>query len=439
MNDDLDRQASGAGQAGAFTLKKLTRAFAGVAGLYVIGVPLTLLASIILARMLTVADFGVYGFAISLATVLAIPVSGGLPMLLTREVAGFQRDEDWSSYRGILVSAYSWVIIFAVLVALGLAAWILWAGDRADALVPVAFIVPLFGLAAVRNGLLKGLGHPVLAEAPTQVLQPILLICGFLALAYFGLASARAALWWYVATFAVVFVVATATLLAVQPSAARTATASRLNNRDWVRALLPFAMLGAVTTLGAQIGVLLLGFAGMEEAVAQLRVAERGAQLVAFPLTFINAVLGPYLVNAYRSGDLQELKRVVRFSAWLTLAPAVPTALILWIFGPALLALTFGAPYDALAYGPMMILITAQVVSLLLGNGGMLLAMSGHERYALLSMVFLLLVTASLAFVLIPKQGATGAAIAVAAGIFGAKFFVFLAVKRKLGIWPGPV
>src|SRR5690606_23369981 len=124
----------------------------------------------------------------------------------------------------------------------------------------------------------------------------------------------------------------------------------------WRRALVPFAMISATTVLSAHVAVLLLGFVGQEEAVAQLRVAERGAQLVAIPLALINTMLGPYYVQELSSGDRNALGRITRQSARLMLVVSLPLALILLLFGRSLIAWTFGAPYDAEAYFPMVIL-----------------------------------------------------------------------------------
>jgi len=423
-----------------FDLHTLVHGFAKIGALYILGMPLTLLANIALARTLSVTDFGTFGFTISLASTLAVPLVGGLPMLLTREISGYVYHDNWNSYRGIISSAYGWVGSFAALIVIGVSGLLLWNYSNAPTggtLLIAALLVPFLGLAAVRSGILKGLGRPGLAEAPTQVVQPLLLIVGYFALAQLGLSTANAMLWWYLTVSVIIFVIAALTLMWVQPAQVASATASLEDLPQWLRSLVPFAMLGAVTTVGAQVGILLLGFYGADEDVALLKVAERGAQLVSFPLAFINAILGPYFVNARNSDDPKALKRISRFSTWLMFVPSLPIAIILVVFGRPLIAMTFGSPYDVLAYQPMVILVVAHLTSVTLGNSGMMLAMSGYERSTLWSMVLSLVLTVVIAIALIAPLGATGAAIAIAVGAVAAKLFAFFAVKRKLGIWSG--
>ena len=248
-----------------------------MSGLYLLGIPMMLLANIVLARTLSVAEFGTFGFAIALATVLAIPVAGGLPMLLTREVAAYSQNKDWAAYRGLVVAAYGWVAAMCGLIALGLSGWWLVARDLpAGPLLVTVLLVPFLGLNGVRAGILKGLGRPVMAEAPPQLLQPALMILGYLGLAWLGL-----------------------------------------------------------------------------------------------------------------------------------------------------------------SYLPMVILIVAQIVSVVLGNGGMLLAMGGYERQTLYSLVLSLAVIATLSVLLIEPYGAVGAAVAAGAGFVAAKLYVYLAVRRHYAISSG--
>lgn len=416
----------------------LTRSFLSVSGLYLLGIPLLLLANIVLARSLSVNEFGVFGFVIALATVLAIPVSGGLPMLLTREVAGYSQKAEWAAYRGIVFTAYGWVAAICAVIALGLSGWWLLTGDLRGGQLLVAFLlVPFLGLNGVRVGILKGLGRPLMAEAPSQVLQPVLMILGYLSLAGLGLSSAMNALSWYLCVVIAVFGIASLLLWRVQPPAVHEATSDLADLPRWRRSILPFVLVSAATVLGTQVAVLLLGFAGQEEAVAHLRVAERAAQLVSLPLAFINTILGPYFVQAMNSGEDGALRRIVRQSVWLTLAVSLPVALILVLFGRNLLGWTFGEPYDVEVYLPMVVLIGAQLISVMLGHGGMLLAMGGHERQTLIGQLLSLTTILVMCWILIEPFGALGAAMAAGFGLVTSQMFFYVMVRRRYGISSG--
>ena len=421
-----------------FDAQKLLRSFLGISGLYLLGTPLMLLANIILARTLSVAEFGTFGFAIALATVLVIPVAGGLPMLLTREVAAYSQNEEWAAYRGLVSAAHGWVVAMCCLIALGLSGYWLVARELpAGPLLVTVLLVPLLGLNAVGVGILKGLGRPVMAEAPTQLLQPALLILGYLGLAWLGLSTAISVLWWYLAVLIAVFSLVWVLQWRVQPPQVKNVASDLTDSPRWRRAILPFVLMSAASVLSTQVAILMLGFSGQEEVVAQMRVAERGAQLVALPLIFVNTILGPYIVQALKTQEDGALHRIARQSARLTLGASLPMALLLLLLGERLIGWTFGPPYDALAYLPMVVLIAAQIVSVALGNGGMLLAMGGYEKQTLASLVISLLVVSFLVGILMAPFGALGAASAVAAGVVASKLYVYVAVRRNYGISSG--
>jgi len=416
----------------------LMRSFVGVSGLYLLGIPLLLVANIVLARTLSVADFGIFGFALSLATVLAIPVSGGLTMLLTREVAGYAQSGNWPAYRGLVMAAYRWVIMASFTIGLAFLVWnAFFGGMPAQHLLITFLMVPLFALNAIRNGILKGLGRPLLAEAPTQVLQPMLMILGYLLLARLGLTSAANALWWYFAVIVTVFGLSSIMLWRVQPPAVREANSDGTDQPRWRRALLPFMMMSATALLSTQVAVLISGFMGQEEVVAYLRVAERGAMLIIIPFHILASIIGPHMVAAITSDDIGKQRDTVRQSSRLMFFTSLPLAIVILLVGAQILGLLFGSPYDEKSYLPMVIVSVTQVFSMAFGHIGMLLTMAGRERLILASQALALCFNIVLCILLIGPFGAVGASIGVSAGVLASTVMNVFLVKRHFGFIPG--
>jgi O-antigen/teichoic acid export membrane protein len=404
------------------------------------GIPLMLLANVILARTLSVTEYGTFGFTIALAMVLAIPVAGGLQTLLTREVATYSNNKQWTAYRGLVLAAYGWVAAVCSLIALGLSGWWLVTRDLpAGSLLVAVLLVPFLGLNSLRAGILKGLGRPVMAEMPPQLLQPALMILGYLGLAWLGLSSTLIVLLWYLGVIVAVLGLASLLLWRVQPSQAHHVASDMTDLSRWRRAILPFIMISASSVLSTQLAFLLLGFSGREADVAIMRVAERGAILVALPLNFINTILGPYFVQAMKSEEDGALRRIVRQSARMALAASLPVSLLLLLFGDTLIGWAFGATYGTLSYLPMVFLIAAQVLSVALGPGGMLLAMGGYERQTLIGQLLSLGIILALGWVLIEPFGARGAAISAGSGLVVSQAYFYFMVRRHYGISSGVV
>ncbi|MDV7144373.1 oligosaccharide flippase family protein [Tropicimonas sp. TH_r6] len=418
----------------------ITKAFFSVSGVYAFGLVFSITANVLLARWMSVADFGRYSFAIAIATFAAIPISVGLPMLMTREVAQAKQGRDMERLKAILSTSAIWILVASSIVGAilwGTSTSTLLAPDMAPLLAIVCFLPLAMGTVGFGRGALKGLGMPVLSEVLPQVIVPLLLVSGVIVLHQAGGIDASIALRLHLSSFGIAALLGLAFVAQQSPVAPGVALASNSQLRAWGVSFISFTMIGGMTTLGTQLATLLLGGLGQTEELAYLRVAERGAQLVAFPLMFVNAILGPYIVAAHKEGGPDSLRKLARQSARLSTATAIPLAAVFVLFGRPLIELTFGEAYSDTAYIPMLIMIAGQLLSLAMGSGGMFLAMCGHERVSLAGQAIGILVTLIGVVTLAPSMGPVGAAIGVASGIVVLKAFLSVMVFRRLGFSPG--
>ncbi len=206
--------------------------------------------------------------------------------------------------------------------------------------------------------------------------------------------------------------------------------------RSWSRALLPITMISLVSTLNAQVGILLLGVLDTDASVAALRIAERGALLVGMSLGIVNIVIAPRIVGYALEDNRRALERLSRYSARAALAIATPIALVFLLGGRDLIGFVFGADYAAIAYGPLAILTLGQLVNVFFGSVGYLLTMSDREADTLWGQGVALVVTAAACGILIPGFGATGAAVGVTLGLLAWNVILAIRVGHRLGIRP---
>lgn len=408
--------------------------------MYILGVPLGLAINILLARQLGPTEFGQYSFIVSVLALLVMPVSGGLPQLLTREIARFSQSEQWGLYRGVIKAAHAWVLIVAIIVMVIYyvfhIAGIIPTESKWALLSIIVLLVPLQGLNAVRNGTIKGLGLPALAEMPLQTIQPLLYLSLLGVLSLTATMSAAQALWAQVVVTAITFLIASVLFQKISPSTAKTFVAE-YRVFSWLRSLLPFALISLVGTFNAQIVIVLLGLMGTDEAVGALRVADRGAQLVALPLALVNMVIGPYVVRVWQSNDRETLQSMSRKASRGALLLALPVAIILIFFGKSIIGVAFGEAYVESSYLALAILVCGQLINVALGPLGLMLSMAGKERLTLYSYIASVLITFVVAFVLIPNYGQVGAALSAVSGIVSVKIVTAVAAVRLLKIRPG--
>jgi len=409
------------------------RGFFSVAAVYTLGIAATLAVNIILARWLEVIEFGAYNFAIALATIATVPVSGGLVLLLTREIANAKRVGDWSHYNRAITAAIIWISLGSVLV-FGLSGLV---AQVAELETPPLFaaalaIVPGIGLIAASEGTLKGLGRPALSEATRQLVVPPLLLIGAYTLFSIEALDAKKLIWVNAAINLLVGFAALGIALAVSGVRFTFQLASKRKIKSWASAFFSFALIGGLATLSTQAGALMLGFVGNNEEVAYLRVAERGAQLVAMPLMFAHAVMAPKIANAYKDGNNAILRDVSRSMARLATFAALPVAIGLVVGGEFLIKHTFGVDYIEGAYRPLVALSVGQLLFVALGSPGLILGMCGHEWDNLAAQVCGSLLLVVLIVLLAAPFGAWGVSLGVAVGLVLTKVIANAVMYRRL-------
>ncbi len=400
---------------------------AGVAGLAVrAGAILAgLTASVTLARVLGPEAYGVYAFVFSVITLLGLPVKMGLPTLILRETARADQAGDGALMAGIWRwSNQAMALMAAVVLALG---WLyLWAIAGTNAPRPAAFawallLIPLIGWAEARAAALRGLRRVALGPGPDKIARPLLL-------------AAVVALWAAPLSAAQVYMIhagmAAATLLAASVILRRVRPhyageeAPRTTPRAWIAAIVPLSAIAGLNVVSHNTDILMLGALASDVDVGLYRVALSGANIVLFGLTTVNLVLQPYFARAWGAGDHRQLQKLATAGTRISVAATLPVLALFWLGGTGLLTLIFGQAYSG-AFWALILLCLGQTVSAFFGSVGNLLMMSGREWVALSGLVASTLVNVALNWVLIPRYGIEGAAIATGASI----------VVWNLGLW----
>jgi O-antigen/teichoic acid export membrane protein len=424
-NDTLLRQAL---SASALTLM-----------LKVASAALSYIMFVVLANLLTGAEFGRFAFGFSLAITLGTIAGLGLATSILRFLPQYAASGDTAGGHGFI----RWSTAITCLAALCLWALVTIASWAIEALSPgldlsylraAALLVLPFALAEhIANGL-RAIGSTIAALAPRDVLwrAAVPLAAILLAAAGYSLDGTRALL------LAAVLIAA---LLALQAAYAysryRVAYASakpRFETRMWIAATLP--MWGAATlyALVQQFDVVVLGIFMSPEEAGPYFAALRTAALLSLVLIAGNMASAPMIAKHYHAGDMEGLRKLMGL---LTPAIAVPTLLgyiFLAVTGSWLLSMF--DPSFASAYPLLLILAAAFTFDAIAGPTGYILQMTGKEKTYLAIMAGCYAATLTAQCLLIPHFGPYGAAIPTALGIVMANLLIIRAVRRSLGIDP---
>jgi len=400
----------------------LIRGSAGSLGLKILNTGLVLVSGILLARLLGAKNYGHYAYAMALIQIMTIPTVMGMPQLVVRETAAYHARKDYARMRGLLVRANQFVFAVSVLLMVIAAAV---AKVFSGHFTPEGFqtflisllLLPLLGLKTVRLAVLRGLRYILLGLSPELFFKPvvfILLLSSVFFLTPHDLTPQLAMIFQVTAT-GLAFLIGAVFLVRCMPSQVKARDAI-YDTQLWLKSALPFMFLGAMRLVNQRTDIIMLGFFRPMEAVGIYRAVVQGATVVSFVLLSVNMVLAPIISGLYAQGKLNQLQRLVTISARGVLVLTLPIALFLIFGGQWALSFFFGAEFGAGA-NALRILCIGQLVSAGMGSVGIILNMTGHEKYALSGVAVAAGANIVLNLLLIPQFGIDGAAAATAASI----------------------
>ncbi|MEO0645753.1 MAG: flippase [Cyanobacteria bacterium J06650_10] len=422
-------------------MKRLLQKAAGTLGLRVSYTLLTFVTSVVLARVLGRAGFGTYTYTTSWVYLLTIPATLGFDGLVGREIAIYQTKLDWARTSGLLRWANVLVILAALFTASVGAVIALWQGGQtAEPQIVWCFLLVMLSLPAmalrnIRRGSMRGLHQIVWGLLPEMLVAPVLLLV-LVGLGAVFLETQFTAVWAvgaYAITTFVTLVISAELLERTLPLQVKTCL-PQYHRFEWLKQAWPFMFLESIHVLNARADILMLGaINGVGDAGVYAPV-NRGAQLIVFILMAFNGPLSPTIAGLYADGKRRELQQILRKTSRVCLLISAIAAAGLWLFGNQYL-LVFGLEYVQ-GLSALRILCVGQVLYVFVGLAPMVLSMTGHAQFTAMSGLIGAITNLILNFLLIPRYGVNGAAIATTCAMLLAGVLNTIWVYRKVGVHP---
>lgn len=407
-------------------------------GLRVIYMGCTFLTSLILARFLGATEFGIYTYTISWSYLLGVFSTVGLDNLLVREVAVYKSNAAWGLLRGILrwanIISFSFSMIIAVA---GIA--IAWAtGMAQDSPLFIAFCVgmaalPFTALRNLRRGAMRGLQQVTLGLLPEMLIAPVAILSLILVAFAWSRNSLSApecvAIYTFVTAFTLIISI---NLLNKSLPPAVSLVAPKFQGKQWLASALPFMLIEGIYIINARVDILMLGsLQSIADAGIYVPV-NRGAQLINFILMAISSALAPKIASLYAEGKLALLQTTVVKTAKFALLPTLLITTILITISPWYLSL-FGEEFIQ-GKTALIILCIGQFIFTITGLGGLLLNMTGNEKYTAITGGGSAVLNTVLNYILISQWGVVGAAIATSISLLLMNLCNIFLVRRRLNI-----
>lgn len=404
--------------------------------IHVLGVGVSFLVHVLLARTLGAESYGAYVYAFSWMLLLLLLCRVGLGTASLRFVAALSARGEWALLKGFLRASRAIVLVASLAVAGATALVVRALGDTLseatrETLLVCCLCMPVFALLQLGTQALRGFQRVLLSQVPTMLLQPILLGAAILLVwlaAPLSLDAPRA-MWLTLVSALGGLALAAFALRAATPPEVRAAR-SRLDMGVWMRAAAPLMLFNVLNVALERTDVLLVGSLLGEAEVGVYASASRIATVISFGLAAVSAWAAPLISGHHARGDREAMQRLVRASARSIFAFTLPLAIAVIAAGAPLLSL-FGPGFER-AYPSLVILSCGQLVSALAGPVGFLMTMTGRQNLAAAILAAHAALLVALSVLLIPRLGIEGAAVSTALTRASWNVVMALAVWRQL-------
>lgn len=416
----------------------VARRLAGAAFLIrVVSALVAFLSQIVLARWLGGFHFGIYVYAWTWVLLLGGMVDLGLGSAAQRFIPEYIELKQFALLRGFLRGSRWLASLTATLIAAAAAGlvWVLSPHIDTDDIVPLLIAcaaLPIYGLSQVQSGVARSYGWVNLGLSPVYVFRQFLLLA-LLALALaFGLAmnaviatlTAVVALWGVTIGQSVVLGRRLAGKVAPGPRAYAV--------RAWLATAAPIFVVEAFYLLLTYSDVIVLQQFRPPDEVAIYYAAAKSMALVAFIYFSVAQTLAHKFAEYHVAGDRRRLADFLVVAVRMTFWPSLASVLALLAFGRPLLWM-FGHDFVS-GYYLMFIIAVGLLARASVGPAERVLNMLGERRSCALIYAGAFVMNLVLCFVLIPRLGIAGAALAGAGALVFESASLFIVAKFRLGL-----
>ena len=388
---------------------------------------------VILARSLGPEEFGIYSYALSIMTVLAIPAQVGLPQLLIRETSRLNAVLNWSLLKGLWKTATIIVILLSTLIAVATFIFMVYVDVKyKDVILLSVLVSPFIALGNLRGAALQGLNHVLMGQIPESIIRPFLIVL-LSAMLWFvlpGEVNAQNAMLVYGLSAVLTFIYGGVLLNRLKPKELKF---NGINYRVkfWLSSAAPLALVASTQLIISQTDIIMLTNYASAEETGTYKVISSLCTLVIFAFMSIQTVVSPRIAKLYMEGNKLELQKLLTLAARINSILGLFIVLLLIFFGDWLLISLFGESFSN-GYSALIVLALGRLVNASLGLSVPLLNMSGNERLTLQVMFFAAFLNLTLNYFLIPEFGIDGAVYGTVITMVTWNVWLWLLVKMKM-------
>jgi O-antigen/teichoic acid export membrane protein len=195
-------------------------------------------------------------------------------------------------------------------------------------------LLPFTVLLLIRSAALQGFKKVVMAQAPSSVLLPVVIVGGVFAswLAHDGKVGAVEAMTVHLGATIIAFLVVFYFVRVNRPPEVVN-TAPEYCKGEWIKTAFSLLAISGFFVVIQQTDIIIVGLFHGATYSGIYAAANKVSSFVASGLMVVNIIVAPMISQLHATGDTYELKRVLRMAAIFGFVIAIPVAVSVFLFG----------------------------------------------------------------------------------------------------------
>ncbi|MCX6273595.1 MAG: oligosaccharide flippase family protein [Bacteroidetes bacterium] len=399
---------------------------------------------VLMARLMGVSEYGYYTVIMTWINFLVAFSIFGFDHSALRFFSTYYNKQEWARARGFLRLSFRIIALAAVVCMI---AWFLFLWDKqqsvnirdryprtySEAFLWAMFVIPLLAIIYQSSAIFRSIHQIKLSLASVYVMLPLGI--SIASVVYYKMNAGKmqvdgAVLMNLLVTFLVAMFIIRKMKKRLRPKYG--AEEPKYEAGLWFKTTVTFLAMNVLTLIIKQADILFVGhYFGPREA-GIYSTAVKISALIPFGLSIVEYVYTPRISSMFLKNDHKKLQEYISHAARIIVFITIPLAIAL-IFSGKYLLMIFGKEFQS-SYIPLIILIVGQLINALTGMVGALMTMTGNQNVYLMVYLAASFVDIILNITLVPRMGAVGAAIASAASIIVLNIFMYVLVRKRLGL-----
>jgi O-antigen/teichoic acid export membrane protein len=405
--------------------------------MHCIALVLGFISNYVLIQVAGVNAYGSYVYIFNLLYLLMVFCIFGTDTLLIKKMGVYDKDSGHQHMKGVIIFSLIIAVAGSLLVSI-ISSLVIHFTEILDNRIDISWwllamvTLPMLSLMAVNQASLQGLKKMFFSQVTEKIMRPLLIIMTAVALFYIrGNISLGDLVWINVSVIAIAMLISFILLKKSIPYKL-TGVQAKYDSAGWFKACIAFLFLDLLYMLNARIDIFLLGIYKTNKEVAVYNIALRISEVISFGLVIINFVLAPLVAKLFEDREMRKLQRLITRSARAVLLISLPSAILIIVFRQPILS--FFQVNTVNGNLGLLILCFGQIINILSGSVGLLLVMTGHQKFSITSLLVGTVANIILNIILVPQYGLIGTAIATSASLVLWNLLMLVFVNRKLKI-----